>query len=576
MAHEMRMEKFAEFNPQPNQWRNNTRNYKNATESLEVIVAKNFSTLALPTVAIFPEIDKKGGYLGVKVAAPTGPLKDFFEQEDTKQVMFELMRDAVVDALAKKEAKRAGDNVEASTSVGNTLEILKPPRPIWDLNLKEIGIYFSDLKSAIAKYYNIKMKPKWPKLVDGVVIELPTKLPEFDEVVEKILPSYSYISQKKFMLGNLHWRLKLVCAYLLMQHDMDPNTYAKSVPENYDGKNFTVEDLRTFSDDIKKSARDHDKKVIKRKASEQVYNLDVEVNDEASDDESLLAAAAARKTYSCPAEESRKKQSQVDVESGPKSPTTPGTPSPPATRLPPPGPMTSSGCPDGSVQVVVAVHNDFDPLYDMNEEEALFNLSNDTGTPEDSFSKADSEDEFLAAIENAGQEDDCFKFRRMMKNTNIMEILAGKNDGCEQPILQVFNFDILGKGKAYRAHEHDGKVSTTKFAFTVDMNEQVEKLVGHKPILKVEHFKLYNGSFMVVTEFTVIQMLDIAIDTPEYLTEAEYEGFKAANKQTHKNLPQTPTLVSKNLTKSHINKMDVSATRSASQRLKHRSKGSNL
>ena len=215
MAHEMRMEKFAEFNPQPNQWRNNTRNYKNATESLEVIVAKNFSTLALPTVAIFPEIDKKGGYLGVKVAAPSGPLKDFFEQEDTKQVMFELMRDAVVDALAKKEAKRAGDNVEASTSVGNTLEILKPPRPIWDLNLKEIGIYFSDLKSAIAKYYNIKMKPKWPKLVDGVVAELPTKLPEFDEVVEKILPSYSYIPQKKFMLGNLHWRLKLVCAYLL-------------------------------------------------------------------------------------------------------------------------------------------------------------------------------------------------------------------------------------------------------------------------------------------------------------------------------------------------------------------------
>ena len=461
MAHEMRLEKFSEFNPQPNQWRNNTRNYKHATESLEVIVAKNFSTLALPTVAIFPEIDlKKGGYLGVKVAAPTGPLKDFFEQEDTKQVMFELMRDAVVDALAKKEAKRAGDNVEATTSVVNTMEILKPPKPIWDLNLKEIGIYFSDLKSAIAKYYNIKMKPKWPKLVDGVVIELPTKLPEFDEVVEKILPSYSYIPQKKFMLGNLHWRLKLVCAYLLMQHDMDPNTYAKSVPENYNGKNFTVEDLRAFSDDIKKSARDHDKKVVKRKTSEKVYNLDVEVNDEVSEDESLLAAAAAKKIYSCPAEENRKKGSQVSVESGPESPTTPVTPSPPATGLPPPGPMTSSGCPNGSVQVVVAVNNEFDALYDLNEEEALFNLSNDTGTPEDSFSKADSEDEFLAAIENVSQEDDNNKFRRMMNDTNIREILAGKDDGCEQPILQVFNFDLLGKGKAYRAHAHDGKVST--------------------------------------------------------------------------------------------------------------------
>ena len=65
----------------------------------------------------------------------------------------------------------------------------------------------------------------------------------------------------------------------------------------------------------------------------------------------------------------------MSVESGPESPTTPVTPSPPATGLPPPGPMTSSGCPNGSVQVVVAVNNEFDALYDLNEEDALFNLS---------------------------------------------------------------------------------------------------------------------------------------------------------------------------------------------------------
>ena len=151
MAHELQMAKFAEYNPQPSKWRNDARNYKTATESLKVIVAKNFSTLALPTAAIYPEMDKKGNYLGVKVAAPTGPLKDFFEQEDTKQVLFDLMRDAVLDALAKKEEKRAGKEVEASTSVVKALEVLKPPRPIWDLNLKEIGFYFSDLKSALAK-----------------------------------------------------------------------------------------------------------------------------------------------------------------------------------------------------------------------------------------------------------------------------------------------------------------------------------------------------------------------------------------------------------------------------------------
>ena len=577
MAHEMRLEKFSEFNPQPNQWRNSTRNYKQATESLELIVAKNFSTLALPTVAIYPVMDiKKGGYIGIKVAAPAGPLKDFFEQEDTKHVLFELMRDAVVDALAKKEAKRAGDDVEATTSVVKALEVLKPPRPVWELNLKEIGIYFSDLKNTLAKYHNIKMKPKWPKLVDGVVTELPTKLPEFDEVVEKILPSYSYIPQKKFNLGNLHWRLKLVCAYLLMQKNQDPNTYAKSVPDNYEGKNFTVDDLRSFSDDVKESAKEHDKKV-KRKGSEKVFNLDVEVNNEASDDEIQLTATAAeanpaKKTYSCPADEARKKPSE-SIESGSKAPAMPVPPSP--TRLPPPGPMTSSGCPDGSVQVVVAVNNDFDPLYDLNEEDAMFNLSKDTGTPEESFNEANSEDEFLAAIENVAEEDNDNNLRRMMKDTNIREILAGGNDGCEQPILQVFNFEILKKGKAFRGHAHDGKVSTTKIAFTVDLNDQVEKLVGHKPILKVENFKLYNGSFLIVTEFSIVQMLDNLIDTPEYLTKADYEGFKVANKQTNETLPQTPTLVSKKLTKRHVSQIDVSTTRTTSQRLKQRSKGSN-
>ena len=89
----------------------------------------------------------------------------------------------------------------------------------------------------------------------------------------------------------------------------------------------------------------------------------------------------------------------------------------------------------------------------------------------------------------------------MMKETNLREILAGNNEGTEEPILQMFNFEILGKGKTYRAHAHDGKVATTKIAFVVDLNNQVEKLVGHNPVLKISKFKLYNGSFIVITDF---------------------------------------------------------------------------
>ena len=223
------------------------------------------------------------------------------------------MEEAVLDALAKKEEKRAGNDVQAATSVVQALAVTKPPRPIWDLNLKEIGTYFSDMKSAMARYHGIKMKPKWPKLENGVVTELPTEIPGFDDVMEKILPSFSYIPQKKFTLGNLQWRLKLACAYLLMQYDMDPNTYALTVPENYEGKNFTMEDLRAFSEDVKKSAETHDKK-DRRRGGETVYNLNVEVNNEESVDDvqtmpepSAAVATPASKKYSFTSEKSRQK-----------------------------------------------------------------------------------------------------------------------------------------------------------------------------------------------------------------------------------------------------------------------------
>ena len=172
MAHQLRMEKYSEFDPQPDKWRNDARKFKQATESLELIIAKNYSTLGLPTVAIFPEM-RKGKFLGIKIAAPTGPLRTYFEQQDTKQVLYDLMNDAVLDALAKKEKKRAGKDVEAATTVVRALAVLKPPRPIWDLNLREIGAYFSDVKSALARYHDIKLRPKWPKIVNVI-----TRCPE--------------------------------------------------------------------------------------------------------------------------------------------------------------------------------------------------------------------------------------------------------------------------------------------------------------------------------------------------------------------------------------------------------------
>jgi hypothetical protein len=71
--------------------------------------------------------------------------------------------------------------------------------------------------------------------------------------------------------------------------------------------------------------------------------------------------------------------------------------------------------------------------------------------------------------------------------------------------------------------------------------------------------------------FYVIKVLSLSSGIPDYLTDKDYEHFKGANKQTHENLPQTPTLVAKKLTSKHVKQIETVPTRSASQRLKNRS-----
>ena len=127
----IRLSKYSEFNPEPSKWCHDKRIFEQATKGLEVLVAKNFSRLALPCIAIYPDMDlKSGNYKGFKVAAPEGPLKNYFEQKDTREIFFQLFRDATIDAVAKKEQKKEGKEVTATCSVLKTTGVTKPPQPI--------------------------------------------------------------------------------------------------------------------------------------------------------------------------------------------------------------------------------------------------------------------------------------------------------------------------------------------------------------------------------------------------------------------------------------------------------------
>ena len=53
------------------------------------------------------------------------------------------------------------------------------------------------------------------------------------------------------------------------------------------------------------------------------------------------------------------------------------------------------------------------------------------------------------------------------------------------------------------------------------INDRVVTLIGHQPILRITNFKLYNGSFIVVTDFDIVKVLESSVATPDYLTDKE-------------------------------------------------------
>ena len=601
MAHEIRLQRFEEFNPEPDKWRNDNRNYRQATESIEVMVAKNFSKFGLPCVGIYPVMDCKKGFIGFKVAAPDGPLKHYFEQEDTKKILFGLFGDAVIDAMAKKEKKRKGEEVDSSTDVIRTIVLTKPPVPVWNLTLKQAETFFSNLKSELAKKDHIKLKRKWPKMVDGKATELPTAIPSYDEVAEIILPSSIYFPFQKFPPGNLHWRLKLVCAYFFLKNGFDPNTFAQKVPDGFKAKKFTLEQLVKFSNDMEKSAEEHHnpkrkrKPVVRQESIEfdvpfyEVDNFDYEESD--SDDDLPLVS------------------SQVRL-SDPSSLTSTGpTPGPGSSPVPLPGPsqrrseqiaaMPTTGITSQCLQpsqrfqvlesqgtcnltddidatlpngVVVRIPRPQDLLVDICETDDVFNTSHSTGTPGNSAGNSIIEDEnnLMDDLEKELNENE--EIFAMMETTDIRNILTG--DTSVIPTVQLYNFKKMTKAQCFKVNAHDGKRAATKFIFCANLNERLSALVKNYPIVRLTKFKLYNGSFVFIEDFEVVQILDTKIGDAEDLTEIDYERMKR-NLRPNSAHPQTPTLVTKKLTKRHVEEVNRLPSRSASIRVKNRSVGNN-
>lgn len=592
MAQQVRMTKYSEFNPEPSKWRHNKRNLDQATEALDVMVAKNYSKLALPCVAIYPDVDRHGECVGFKVAAPEGPLKSYFEQDDTKLIFFNLIQDACIDAMAKKEKKRAGEEVGASVDVLKALSLTKPPRPVWTLTLKELETFVSILKGELAKKDGIKLKRKWPKIVKGETIILPTKVPSYDEVAEKILPSSQYVPFQKFSPGNLVWRLKLVIAYFFTKYNLDPNEYATNIPDDFQPRVFSIDELIDCSTDVNKSAEKYEKKKSKKKPTEAEQHVPFYLVDDVDYDNLSFSDSEENETDDRP--EQLFVDEQTDQEIRPtaktqptavrKQPTTAETQSTSSRALPASArtlPITAwTQLPTvrteptkvrttPSLPISVSIQRPRDLFYDINEKDDILNMSRTTGTPENSVDENDEGEQIMAQLEEELNEEEHLS---LMENTDIRNVLTG--DRSNEPILQVYSFQKLSKQKCYKAHAHDGQRATTKITFCSNLNEKLENLKEKLPIIKLTKFVLYNDSFLFIEDFEVLKVLQKRVGNPEYLTENEYAYLKQ-NMRPNRNLPQTPTMVTKKMTTKYVNQVNLKPDRSMSQRLKNRSHGSN-
>ena len=608
--HDVRLNRYEEFNPETSKWRDDKRTYDRAVGGFQVLVAKNYSALGIPCAAIYPEI-VNGKFVGCKFAAPEGLLKDYFNQPDTKHRYFNLLQDAFFEALEKKEKKREGQNVKTSATETRLVGFPEPPRPIWMLTVKELETYFSRLKTMLAAEDKVKIKRKWPKIENGMAVKLPTKIPLLDDITEQILPSDTFIPGQKFAPGNLQWRLSLVCAYIMLKNGHNPNTFAIEVPEDFEPKDFTLKDVEEFSKNIDQSTNANQKK--NKKTAEYEHHIpfyaldDADTNFDPSGSESDHEKSGHNESdhdESGHDEHNKSKESHNPfIDSSPPASISGGEgqstmetssvqgiasqPSVSSSRSPPqacPSSMPSGSSRtkpilqnpshkkkvvfEGSVSVRVPVPDDV--FFDIDE--VGLNVSHITGTPSNSEKGDVDTDDELTMARMAEEMDDRDKLQKMMEDTDIWNLLIGQE--CSNVVLQMYNFQKLGRGKCFRATAQNGKVASTKVSFSPTLNEKIEELDKKLPVVRVMECQLFNGSFIFIKSFEVLQILDTMLGSPEYLTEKDYENIQKISKP-NTNLPQTPSMVNRKLTDKHVAESNMKP-RSGSQRQTKRNNGSNM
>ena len=137
----------------------------------------------------------------------------------------------------------------------------RPEIPVYAMTGDEAMQYLQRLLDHIQREVK-KLKRthfrKWPALKEGVFMPA-SEFKQWDEQVESVLPRQKYFGRNTaFDMDNLAERVILANAKILENLGEDPNTFAKSIPNLFEAKDWnTQKEILEERNDAKRSERRH-------------------------------------------------------------------------------------------------------------------------------------------------------------------------------------------------------------------------------------------------------------------------------------------------------------------------------
>ena len=216
------------------------------------MVMKNLNELGLSSFVAVPVVDRNRTIENiVHVFPPNSPLEAFFMNKDNRQFVRGLdkaltdtqmwalelwdlkeVMEEDIEARKKFEEMTGMEDENDEDEAGDEAPLKKPCKPIFTMTAEEISVYFGCLLKELYKLEGIEKFKLWAKKKDNEVLAKATALKVYDTKAEEILARDEYIGRGSGgqNIGN---KLKIVSAYLLQKYEIDHNTFAESVPSNY-------------------------------------------------------------------------------------------------------------------------------------------------------------------------------------------------------------------------------------------------------------------------------------------------------------------------------------------------------